>query len=296
MPMFLLIGRWGARAQKNEAAYYLYLFTVGGSLILLIALIIQGLATGSGYYPYLRGLKYTMGVEQILWLGWSIGFSIKLPSYLLHTWLPKAHVEAPMAGSVLLAGILLKLGGYGYIRFILTLLPMATKIYAPIANTICLFGVVLGSWTTLRQVDLKRIIAYSSVAHMALLILGVYAYSSTGVEGGWFLMLAHGITSPGLFIMVSLIYWRRGTRTIFNYSGLAQTMPLLVSIFFIFSLGGLGLPLTINFVAELLILFSSTTTNVFFGIIATTTIIWAAAYSLHLFQRMSFGKIIFKKN
>lgn len=296
LPMFILVGKWGSRKQRTEASFYLFLFTLAGSLLLLVGLIGLVVLTGSPFYPYLETLELKLTVQLILWWLWTIGFGVKLPLFGAHHWLPKAHVEAPMAGSVMLAGVLLKLGGYGILRYVVGLLPHATMLFNPVLNLISILGLIWGSWATARQIDLKRLIAYSSVAHMGILTLGLISLKVDGLEGGWILMIGHGITSPALFILVSLIYWRVGSRNILDVGGLVTILPLLCTALNIFNMGNLGLPATVNFTGEFLILASRTKSNLAIGFIATTTMIWSAIYSLKLYERISNGTLKFPSN
>ena len=209
----------------------------------------------------------------------------------MHIWLPKAHVEAPLTGSVLLAGILLKLGSYGLIRYCLVLFPLGLYFYSPIVLLLCLLGIIYSSLSTIRQIDLKRIIAYSSIGHMAITTIGLFLYNTEGIEGAWYLLIAHGITSPGLFICVTLIYWRWKTRNIKYYRGLTQIIPLIIISFFIFTLANLGLPFTGNFIGEFLILLGAVKYNIILAGLATITVIASAIYSLYFYIRLSYGPL-----
>ena len=262
IPMFLIVGIFGPRKEKTNASNYLFLYTLAGSLILIIGLISLVSWTGSSYYPLLQTIELDMNLQQWLFLSFTLGFAVKLPSFILHIWLPKAHVEAPLTGSVLLAGVLLKLGSYGLIRYCLVLFPLGMYFYSPIVLLLCILGIIYSSLSTIRQIDLKRIIAYSSIGHMAITTIGLFIFNTEGIEGAWYLMIAHGITSPGLFICVTLIYWRWKTRNLKYYRGLTQIIPLIIISFFIFTLANLGLPFTGNFIGEFLILLGAVKYNI----------------------------------
>jgi len=225
----------------------------------------------------------------MLWLAFFLALASKLPLMPFHIWLPQARVEAPVSGSVLLAGILLKLGGYGFIRFVFPLLSKANEFFSPLVLTLSLISLFYAALTTLRQTDFKRFIAYSSVSHMAIVTLGLFSFNEIAFSGAIILMLAHGFSSSGLFMIVSLLYNRHQTRSIRYFKGLALTMPLLATIFLIFSLANLALPLTMNFIGEFMILLGVFQSYPLIGLLANTSIIFSAGYSLFLFNRMCFG-------
>ena len=291
IPMFLIVGIFGPRKEKTNASNYLFLYTLAGSLILIIGLISLVSWTGSSYYPLLQTIELDMNLQQWLFLSFTLGFAVKLPSFILHIWLPKAHVEAPLTGSVLLAGVLLKLGSYGLIRYCLVLFPLGMYFYSPIVLLLCILGIIYSSLSTIRQIDLKRIIAYSSIGHMAITTIGLFIFNTEGIEGAWYLMIAHGITSPGLFICVTLIYWRWKTRNLKYYRGLTQIIPLIIISFFIFTLANLGLPFTGNFIGEFLILLGAVKYNILLAGLATFTVIASAIYSLYFYIRLSYGPL-----
>lgn len=291
IPMYLLIGIYGTRKEKTSAANYLLIFTLIGSLILIISLISLISLTGTFYYPLMMMIELKEEYQLYLWVGFMIGFMVKVPSYLLHIWLPKAHVESPLIGSVILAAILLKLGTFGIMRFTIVLLPLASEYYLPIIFVLNILGIIYSSFSTIRQIDLKRIVAYSSISHMALTTLGLFTKNEEALQGAWFLMISHAFTSAGLFIVVNMIYSRWKTKNIKYYTGLVQVIPMIVVIFFILSLGNLGMPMTANFVGEFLILLGLVKTNLMVGILSSICIILAAIYSLYFFIRISYGKV-----
>lgn len=291
IPMYLLIGIYGSRKEKTSAANYLLIFTLIGSLILIVCLISLISLTGTYYYPLIMMVELKEEYQHYIWIGFMIGFMVKVPTYLFHIWLPKAHVESPLIGSIILAAILLKLGTFGIMRFSIVLLPLASQYYLPIVFVLNILGIIYSSFSTIRQVDLKRIVAYSSISHMALTTLGLFTKNEETLQGAWFLMVSHAFTSGGLFIIVNMIYSRWKTKNIKYYTGLVQVIPLIIVLFFIFSLGNLGMPLTANFVGEFLILLGLVKTNLIMGISSSICIVLAAIYSLYFFIRISYGKV-----
>ena len=293
IPMFIMIGVWGSRERKIFAAYQFFIYTFIGSVFMLIALLYLYILFGtSSYHFLLHWTPYLSEIESYYcWLAFFFAFAIKVPMIPVHVWLPEAHVEAPTAGSVLLAGILLKLGGYGMLRFLIPLFPKATIYFLPLVYCICILGIIYTSAVTVRQVDLKKIIAYSSVAHMNFVILGLFSLNLNGIEGGIFLMLSHGIVSSALFICIGILYDRYHSRLIFYYGGLNMLMPLYSVFFFLFTLANMGLPGLSNFVGELLVLIGLVNMSPLIAILAAIGTILGAIYSIWLYNRLMFGNL-----
>ena len=294
IPMFLYIGIWGSRERKIYAAYLLFLYTLVGSLVMLFGILHLYYTFGSSDVQFLWNTAIPSTMQKVLWLAFFASFSVKIPMFPFHIWLPEAHVEAPTAGSVLLAGVLLKLGGYGFIRFTLPLCPVATTYYNPLVYTLSLMGILYISLTTLRQTDMKRVIAYSSVAHMSLVVLGIFAQNVIALEGAIFLMLSHGVVSGGLFLCVGQLYGKHKTRLIKYYGGLVQVMPLFSAVLCVFTLANLSLPLTSSFVGEFLILLGFFYQNIVAASIAGLTVVFGAGYSLWFYNRVVFGNLNIK--
>jgi proton-translocating NADH-quinone oxidoreductase chain M len=234
IPMFLIIGIWGSRERKIRAAYQFFLYTLIGSLLMLLAVLLIYFQAGTTDIHVLMTTEFSERRQIFMWLAFFASFAVKIPMLPFHIWLPEAHVEAPTAGSVILAGILLKLGGYGFLRFSIPLFPEATIYFTPLVYTMSILAVIYASLTTLRQVDMKKIIAYSSVAHMNFCTIGMFTLNVQGVEGSILLMLSHGIVSSALFLCIGVLYDRHHTRIVRYYSGLVHTMPLFVTLFFYF--------------------------------------------------------------
>lgn len=291
IPMFILIGVWGSRERKIYAAYLLFLYTLFGSLLMLIAILMIYFQTGTTDIEMLMAAEFSEERQMLLWLAFFASFAVKIPMVPFHIWLPEAHVEAPTAGSVLLAGILLKLGGYGFLRFSIPMFPEASQYYTPLVFTMSVIAIVYTSLTTLRQTDLKRIIAYSSVAHMNFVTLGIFSNNIQGIEGSIILMLSHGIVSSALFLCIGVLYDRHKTRLLKYYSGVTQVMPLFATIFLLFTMGNISLPGTSSFVGEFLVLIGAFQSSTVVAFLATTGIILGAGYSLWLYNRVAFGNL-----
>jgi len=287
--MFLIIGIFGSRIQKVRAAHYFFIYTVFGSLLMLVAIFWLLVNFQTLNYSNLIWINIPLSYQKALWLAFFIALASKLPLMPFRIWLPQAHVEAPVSGSVLLAGILLKLGGYGFIRFVFPLFPEANLYFTPLVITLSIISLFYGALSTLRQTDFKRFIAYSSISHMAIVTLGLFSFNEIALSGSLTLMLAHGFSSSGLFMVVSILYNRHKTRTIRYYRGLAITMALFTIVFLAFSLSNLALPITMNFIGEIMILLGLFQSFPLISIIANLSVVFSAAYSLFLFNRIAFG-------
>jgi len=291
IPMFIIIGVWGSRERKVRAAYMFFLYTLLGSVLMLLSILYIYFKVGTTDYETLLAYDFTEEEQKFLWLAFFASFASKVPMLPVHIWLPEAHVEAPTAGSVVLAGILLKLGSYGFIRFSIPLFPEASLYFTPLVFTMSILAVIYTSLTAVRQTDLKRIIAYTSVAHMNLVMIGLFSFNVVGLEGAILQSLSHGFVSSALFLVIGVVYDRHHTRMVKYYSGLVHTMPLFIIIFLIFTMANIGLPGTSSFVGEFLILagaFKVNTTACFFG---ATGMVLGGAYSLWLFNRMAYGNL-----
>nr|ANN44637.1 NADH dehydrogenase subunit 4 [Hariotina sp. MMOGRB0030F] len=289
LPMFLLIGLGGSRARKVRAAYLLVLYTLVGSLAMLPCLLLLYSRAGTTSYLLLNTLNIESSRQLLLWWGFFLAFAVKVPLMPLHLWLPEAHVERSTAGSVLLAGVLLKLGTYGLLRFNLYLFPQRSTYLRPMVSTICLIGVIYASLTTLRQVDLKKLVAYSSIAHMSMVVLALFTMNEVGILGSIFTMLAHGVRSPALFLCVGALYDRTHTKALKYLGGAATAMPLFSIWFFIFSLCNMALPLTPNFIGEFLSLCGIFANNFVSLIICLGGVILSAVYTLWAYARVVHG-------
>lgn len=289
IPMFIIIGVWGSRERKIRAAYTFFLYTLFGSLLMLLAIVLIYFQAGLCDLQTLYLTQFSEKRSILLWLAFFASFAVKVPMVPVHIWLPEAHVEAPTAGSVLLAGIMLKLGVYGFIRFSIPMFPYASIYFTPLVFTMSCIAIVYTSLTTVRQVDLKKIIAYSSVAHMNFVTLGLFSLNAQGVEGSIMLMLSHGIVSPALFLLVGSLYDRHKTRLVRYYGGAARTMPLFAFLFLFFTMANISLPGTSSFVGEFLVLTGAFQNNSFAAIIAATGMVFGAAYALWLCNRVIYG-------
>lgn len=293
LPMFLIIGVWGG-ARRVYSAYKFFLYTLAGSVLMLLALLYLYFAAGTSDIEALvkAGPALAFEVQIWLWLAFFTSFAVKMPMWPVHTWLPDAHVEAPTAGSVILAGVLLKMGGYGFLRFSLPMLPDASAALAPYVFALSVIAIVYTSLVALVQEDMKKLIAYSSVAHMGYVTLGIFAATRQGIEGAIFQMLSHGVVSAALFLCVGVVYDRLHTREIGRYGGLVGTMPRYAAVFMIFMLGSVGLPGTSGFVGEFLTLLGTFRVNTLAAVLATSGVVLGAAYMLVLYRRVIFGPAI----
>ena len=290
IPMFLIIGIWGG-PKRVYSAFKFFLFTLLGSVLMLIAIISIYWITGTTDVIKLLDTRIPQEYQYLLWLAFFSSFAVKLPMWPFHTWLPDAHVEAPTAGSVILAAILLKMAGYGFIRFSLGLFPLASDYFAPFIFTLSIIAIIYTSLVALMQDDMKKLIAYSSVAHMGFVTIGIFSLTKQGIEGGIIQMLSHGLISAALFICVGVVYDRLHSRMISSYGGLVNIMPKYAFVFMIFSLAALGLPGTSGFVGEFLVLVGIFQINILVAVLASLGVILAAAYMLWLYKRVIFGKI-----
>ncbi len=292
IPMFLIIGIWGGK-RRVYASFKFFLYTFVGSVLMLLAIMSMYWYTGTtDIAVLLANPHFPPGMQTWLWLAFFASFAVKMPMWPVHTWLPDAHVEAPTAGSVILAGILLKMGGYGFLRFSLPMFPSATEMFAPLVFTMSVIAIIYTSLVALAQEDMKKLIAYSSVAHMGFVTMGIFAFNHQGVEGGIFQMLSHGVVSGALFLCVGVVYDRLHTREIAAYGGLVSRMPLYAACFMVFTLANVGLPGTSGFVGEFLTLLGAYMRNSWIAIFATTGVILSAAYALFLYRRIIFGALV----
>ena len=291
IPMFLIIGIWGGE-RRVYSTFKFFLYTLAGSVFMLLAIIYIFISTGTTDVETLLMYNFTTNEQLILWIAFFTSFMVKIPMWPFHTWLPDAHVEAPTAGSVILAGVLLKMAGYGFIRFSIGFFPDASEFFAPFIFSLSVIAIILTSLIALVQEDMKKLIAYSSVAHMGFVTLGIFTFTVQGIEGGIIQMISHGIVSAALFLCVGVVYDRLHTREIARYGGLVSKMPFYSFSFMIFILASLGLPGTSGFVGEFLVLLSIFSINTYFAIFATTGVVLAATYSLWLYRRIIFGALI----
>jgi NADH-quinone oxidoreductase subunit M len=288
IPMFLIIGVWGG-GRRVYASFKFFLYTLLGSVLMLLAMLAMYWHAGTTDIPKLLATEFPAGMQWWLWLAFFASFAVKMPMWPVHTWLPDAHVEAPTAGSVILAGILLKMGGYGFLRFSLPMFPIASEQFAPFVFVLSVIAIIYTSLVALAQEDVKKLIAYSSVAHMGFVTMGIFTFSQQGIDGAIFQMLSHGIVSAALFLCVGVVYDRIHTREIAAYGGLVSRMPIYAFCFMIFTMANVGLPGTSGFVGEFLTLLAAFKVNTWVALFATTGVILSAAYALFLYRRMIFG-------
>ncbi|GBD44529.1 NADH-quinone oxidoreductase subunit M [bacterium HR40] len=291
IPMYLIIGIWGG-PRRIYAAFKFFLYTLAGSVLFLVALIVLYLEAGTTSIPHLLTAKIDPTVQKWLWLAMFASFAVKVPMWPFHTWLPDAHVEAPTAGSVLLAGVLLKLGGYGFLRFSLPMLPEASQFFAPLVFALSIVAIVYTSLVALAQTDMKKLIAYSSVAHMGIVTIGIFTPNALGIAGSIVQMLSHGFVSAALFMVVGVVYDRIHSRDIEAYGGLAERMPVYATVFMLFMLASVGLPGTSGFVGEILVIVGAFQHNAWVAALAATGTILGAAYMLWLYRRVVFGALV----
>ncbi|MCY6380465.1 NADH-quinone oxidoreductase subunit M [Hoeflea prorocentri] len=290
IPMFIIIGVWGGQ-RRIYAAFKFFLYTLVGSVLMLLAIMAMYWNAGTTSIPEMLAHNFPVGMQHWLWLAFFASFAVKLPLWPVHTWLPDAHVEAPTAGSVILAGILLKLGGYGFIRFSLPMFPVASVDLWPLIFTLSVVAIIWASLVAMMQQDIKKLIAYSSVAHMGYVKMGIFSANAQGVTGAIYTMLSHGLVSSALFLCVGVIYDRAHTREIAAYGGLVNNMPKYAVVFMVFAMANVGLPGTSGFVGEFLVLIGAFQISSWIAIFATLGVILSAAYMLWLYRRVIFGAL-----
>ena len=294
IPMFLIIGIWGGK-NRLYAAFKFFLYTLLGSLMLLAALIYMSIVAGTTDIQELQNYPFAREMQTWLWLAFFASFAVKLPMWPVHTWLPDAHVEAPTSGSVVLAAVLLKMGGYGFLRFSLPMFPDASELFQPMMFALSVIAIVYASLVAFRQTDIKKLVAYSSVAHMGFVTLGIFAFNEEGIQGAIFQMISHGIISGALFFCVGVIYDRMHTRDISFYGGLVHRMPAYAALFMLFSMANVGLPGTSGFVGEILTMVGGFQASIWAAAIAAIGVILSAVYMLTLYRRTVFGELTNEK-
>ncbi len=290
IPMFLIIGVWGG-PRRVYASFKFFLYTLLGSVLMLLAIMAMYWSAGTTDIPTLLKHGFPYDLQKWAWLAFFASFAVKMPMWPVHTWLPDAHVEAPTAGSVILAAILLKMGGYGFLRFSLPMFPEASHYFAPFVFALSVVAIIYTSLVALMQEDMKKLIAYSSVAHMGFVTMGIFAATTQGVAGGIFQMVSHGVVSGALFLCVGVVYDRMHTREIAAYGGLVNRMPLYAAVFMLFTMANVGLPGTSGFVGEFMTLLGTFKVNVPTGTLATLGVILSACYALWLYRKVVFGKL-----
>ncbi|ACM36238.1 NADH dehydrogenase I chain M [Allorhizobium ampelinum S4] len=290
IPMFIIIGVWGGK-DRVYASYKFFLYTLLGSVLMMLAIMAMYWDAGTTDIAALLAHKFPPHLQTVLWLAFFASFAVKMPMWPVHTWLPDAHVQAPTAGSVILAGIMLKLGGYGFIRFSLAMFPLASDYFAPAVFALSVIAIIYTSLVALMQEDMKKLIAYSSIAHMGYVTMGIFAANTQGLQGAVFQMISHGFVSGALFLCVGVIYDRMHTREIVAYGGLANNMPKYALAFMIFTMANVGLPGTSGFIGEFLTLIGAFRANSWVALFAATGVILSAAYALWLYRRVVFGAL-----
>ena len=290
VPMFLIIGIWGGK-RRVYAAYKFFLYTLLGSVLMLAAILAMIGIAGTSSIPELMAYDFAPWLQTWLWLAFFASFAVKMPMWPVHTWLPDAHVEAPTAGSVILAGILLKMGGYGFLRFSLPMFPDASELFKPLVFALSAIAVIYTSLVAFRQTDIKKLIAYSSIAHMGFVTMGIFSGNAVGEQGAIYQMLSHGIISGALFLCVGVVYDRMHTREIAFYGGLTNRMPWYAAVFLLFTMGNVGLPGTSGFVGEILTMTGTYQASTWTAVAAATGVILSAMYALTLYRRVMFGEI-----
>ena len=292
--MFIIIGVWGGQ-NRIYAAFKFFLYTLLGSLFMLIAMVYMYLQAGTSDIVLLEQFEFAKGAQTWLWLAFFASFAVKMPMWPVHTWLPDAHVQAPTAGSVILAGILLKLGAYGLLRFSVPMFPDASLLFQPLVFVLSVIAIVYASLVAFRQSDMKKLIAYSSVAHMGFVTLGIFSFNQIGVQGAVFQMLSHGFISSALFLIVGVVYDRIHTREIAAYGGLATKMPIYAAFFMLFTMGNVGLPGTSGFVGEIMSMAGGFLAARWVAVAAALGVIFSAVYMLRLYRETMFGELTNEK-
>ena len=291
IPMFIIIGVWGGK-NKIYAAYKFFLYTLLGSVLMLAAILAMATIAGTTSIPALQAFKFAPQLQLLLFLAFFASFAVKMPMWPVHTWLPDAHVEAPTAGSVILAGVLLKMGGYGFLRFSLPMFPYASEVFRPLVFTLSAIAIIYTSLAAFRQTDIKKLIAYSSVAHMGFVTMGIFSGNIVGEQGAVFQMLSHGLVSGALFLCVGVIYDRMHTREIAFYGGLVNRMPWYAATFLLFTMGNVGLPGTSGFVGEMTTMVGGYGASTWVALFATVGVILAPVYMLTMYRRVVYGEIV----
>ncbi|MBG02620.1 MAG: NADH-quinone oxidoreductase subunit M [Rhodospirillaceae bacterium] len=290
IPMFLIIGVWGG-PRRVYAAFKFFLYTLLGSVLMLLAILVAYFQAGTTDIPTLMAFDFPLNLQYWMWLAFFASFAVKVPMWPVHTWLPDAHVEAPTAGSVILAGVLLKMGGYGFLRFSLSMLPEASEFFTPLVYGLSIVAVIYTSLVALAQEDMKKLIAYSSIAHMAFVTVGIFAGNEQAIAGSIIQMLSHGIVSAALFLCVGVVYDRIHSREIETYGGLVHRMPFYAFVFLLFTLASVGLPGTSGFVGEILVLVGAFKASTWVAALIATGMVLGAAYMLYLYRRVIFGEL-----
>ena len=290
IPMFIIIGVWGG-ANRVYAAYKFFLYTLLGSVLMLAAILAMATIAGTTSIPELQKFHFAPALQTWLWLAFFASFAVKMPMWPVHTWLPDAHVQAPTAGSVILAGVLLKMGGYGFLRFSIPMFPDASRLFTPLVFALSVTAIVYTSLVAFRQTDIKKLIAYSSVAHMGFVTMGIFSGNLQGEQGAVFQMVSHGLISGALFLCVGVVYDRMHTREIAFYGGLVNRMPVYAAVFLLFTMGNVGLPGTSGFVGEMLTMVGAYGASTMTALIAATGVILSAVYALSLYRRVTLGEM-----
>jgi NADH-quinone oxidoreductase subunit M len=291
IPMFLIIGVWGG-PRRVYAAFKFFLYTLLGSVLMLVCMLVMYIDAGSTNIPLLTSHEFGTGLQNWLFLGFFASFAVKVPMWPVHTWLPDAHVEAPTAGSMILAGVLLKMGGYGFLRFSLPMFPSASEFFAPLIFVLSVVAVIYTSLVALAQSDMKKMIAYSSVAHMGFVTIGIFSMNEQGIAGAMFQMISHGLVSAALFFCVGVVYDRLHTREISAYGGVTAVMPRYAVFFMFMMLASVGLPGTSGFVGEMLVLVGAWQANTWLALFTASGLVLGATYMLWLYRRVMFGQVV----